>query len=114
MSNYKNYKNLFEKIKKNMKSMHYNSLFKKFQNDMTKTWKVIKEIIGKSKVVSNSLPRKVIVDELEICDQKTIPEKFNNFFVNVGPKLASKVVTPKNKYFTDYCLPSPNVLKIKN
>ena len=34
----------------------------------------------------------------EITDQKTIAEKFNEFYVNVGPNLASKIPQNNNDY----------------
>lgn len=61
----------------------------------------MKEIIGKSKIVSNTLPRKVTVNDKDICDNTEIAEKFNNFFVNVGPNLASKI-SPPSRSFESY------------
>ena len=95
---YKNYKNLFEKVKKQSKKQHYSKLLIKNQGDMKATWRIMKEIIGKSKVVSSTLPRRVIVNKEEIYDQNIIAEKFNNFFVNVGPSLASKIPNTDKKF----------------
>ena len=50
---YKNYKHLFEKLRKKAKQTHYQSILKNYQNDMTGTWQIMKEITGKSKVNSN-------------------------------------------------------------
>ena len=51
----------------------------------------MKEIIGKKKCSNETLPKHLIVDKIEIHDAKSIPEKFNQFFVNIGPNLANKV-----------------------
>ena len=48
-SEYKDYKNLFEKLKQKSKQMHYSSLISKYQNNAKKTWQVMKEITGKNK-----------------------------------------------------------------
>ena len=46
---YKNYKNLFETIKKRSKKLHYSKLIIKYKENIKKTWSVIKEAIGKEK-----------------------------------------------------------------
>ena len=50
---YKNYKHLFETLRKKAKQAFYQSVRKDCQNDMTRTWQIMKEITGKSKVNSN-------------------------------------------------------------
>ena len=51
----------------------------------------MKEIIGKKKCNNETLPKNLIVDKIEIHDAKSIAEKFNEFFVNIGPNLAHKI-----------------------
>ena len=51
----------------------------------------MKEIIGKKKCNNETLPKHLIVDKIEIHDAKSIAEKFNEFFVNIGPNLANKI-----------------------
>ena len=50
----------------------------------------MKEVIGKGELVNNSLP-KLILNNRNIFDQKTIANSFNEYFVNVGPKLACEI-----------------------
>ena len=40
--------------------------------------------------VHQVLPKQILVDKTEINDAKSIVEKFNEFYVNVGPNLAKK------------------------
>ena len=47
---YKNYKHLFEKLRKKAKQLYYQSILKDCQNDMTRTWQIMKKIMGKSKL----------------------------------------------------------------
>ena len=89
---YKTYKNLFERIKKNAKKNYYRDKIKLFENDIRNTWKIMKEIIGKQKCNNKTLPKHLIVDKIEIHDAKSIEEKFNEFFVNIGPNLANKTL----------------------
>ena len=64
---------------------------KLFENDIRNTWTIIKEIIAKKKCHNETLPKQLIVNEIEIHDAKSIAEKFNEFFVNIGPNLAKKI-----------------------
>ena len=56
---------------------------------MKRTCNIIKEVISKRKVRS-PFPNTIIVD-IEIKNSLLIPEKFNNFFADIVPKLASKI-----------------------
>ena len=88
---YKDYKNLFEKIKKCAKKKYYRNKIKLFENYIRGTWKIMKEIIGKKKCNSQILPKQILVDKIEVNDARSIAEKFNEFYVNVGPNLAKKI-----------------------
>ena len=81
----------------------------KYENDIKGTWTVIKEVIGKKKVLS-SFPTRLIVDNKEITDSSTIAEKFNKFFVDIGPKLASKIPSTINRH-TEYIEPAASSLQ---
>ena len=43
-------------------------------------------------------PKKIALENKGITDQKTIAEKFNKFYVNVRPNLASKIPQNNNDY----------------
>ncbi|XP_065679652.1 uncharacterized protein LOC136094047 [Hydra vulgaris] len=47
LSIYKQYKNLFEKIRKNSKKIYYSKLLQNTNGDIKKSWNIMKEIIGK-------------------------------------------------------------------
>ena len=64
----------------------------------------MKVIIGKSKVYNDNFPKILNIDKKEITDKKTIAEEFNSYFINVGPKLATKI-PPSNTNF-ESCLPN--------
>jgi hypothetical protein len=74
---------------------YYKSSFQKYKDDMKNTWNVIKEIINKSKSKSD-YPENFIINELEVSDLKTIADGFNQYFVDIGPKLAEKIQTASN------------------
>ena len=88
---YKMYKNLFEKLKKQSKKLYFQNKLKKCENDIKNTWKIMKSIIGKSRVENDSFPKSLIIANKEITDKKSIAEKFNSVFVNTGTNLAAKI-----------------------
>ena len=63
------------------------------------TWKTISEIICKSNSKRKKL-EKVIVDSNVVTNKREICERFNEFFTNIGPKLAEKN-EPGNKKCID-------------
>ena len=99
--NYKVYKGFFEKIKKTSKQRHYAGLLEKYKNDIKRKWDVMKEIIGKSKMTTECLPKSLIINEVDISDEKEIATNLNKYFSNVGKNLASKIQKSK-KHFNAY------------
>ena len=65
------------------------------KNNIKKALQVVKEITGKIKFKMAALPRRIIINNQEIYDEKTIA---NNFFTNIGPNLASKIQTTTNRF----------------
>ena len=67
---------------------------------MRKTWRTINNIIGRGK---KQLSQSKFKDECGNCytNPKDVSNRFNDFFVNIGPKLASNIQCTGKKYF-DY------------
>ena len=63
-----------------------------------KTWSVMKEIIGKSKLKSTDFPRRLNVDNLDIYEDNDIANSFNNFFIGIGPNLANKIENARKPF----------------
>ena len=63
---YKNYKHLFEKLRKKAKQTYYQSIIKDCQNEMTRTWQIRKEFSEKCKVNSNRFPKSINVNGTSI------------------------------------------------
>ena len=66
---YKAYKSLFESLKKKSKKNYYTRRLENYQNDIKKSWDVIKEIIAGAKSTKGSFPRRMITDGQETSDQ---------------------------------------------
>ena len=64
--------------------LHYKDNIKKLANYERNDWQ--------GKLFSNSLPKHLILNNRDIFDQKTIANSFNEYFVNVGPKLACEIL----------------------
>ena len=99
------YKSLFEKLKLQSKKLYFQNKLKQYENNIKNTWKIMKVIIGKSKVYNDNFPKILNIDKKEITDKKTIAEEFNSYFINVGSKLATKI-PPSNTNFESYL---PNI-----
>ena len=57
-------------------------------------------MIGKSKIKSTDLPRKLTINKVDVYNKPEIADAFN-FFTNIGQKLASQI--PKSsKTFETY------------
>ena len=104
---YEEYKNFFETITRKTKKYYYSKQIIKYKNNIKKTWEVIKEIIGKTKNINNNLSEKFFVSGKNILDKKEIANKFNNFFVKIGLKLAKK--TQPSKYSFESNIKSINI-----
>ena len=52
-------------------------------------WTIIKQVINKKK--SSKTHDKFMYNNRKITDPQTIADGFNNYFVNIGPTLASKI-----------------------
>ena len=69
-----------------------------YKDSIKKTWQTIKEVIGKDKLVNKSLAKYLIFNNRNIFDKKTIANSFNEYFVNVGLKLASEKPKSQTSY----------------
>ena len=56
---------------------------------MSKSWKVIKEMIGKRKNIHNST--KFNINGNPTVDKAVISNSFNNYFIHVGPQHAQQI-----------------------
>ena len=58
---------------------------------MKKTWETLNNLLGRNKPTSYFTDDD---DGAEIKDPKMIANRFNDFFTNIGPSLASKIPPP--------------------
>ena len=89
--NYETFALLFESIKQKSKKNYYHNFLITYENDMKRTWATIKEIIGSKKSSGTLFPKRLVVNDLELFNNKAIAENFDKFFSEIKPKLASKI-----------------------
>ena len=86
---YRIYKSTLARILRKCEREYYDNLFKLHRNNLRKSWALIKQVINKNK--QRQLSKQFKYNNHVIDDAKAIAEQFNNFFVNIGSRLASKI-----------------------
>ena len=79
--------------------LHFSNLILKYKHNIKKTWKVIKESIGKGKRNHQSFPKKIKLDGKNITNEDFIAKHFNTYFTEIGPKLGKTI----SSIFTKLC-----------
>ena len=102
---YRKYRNILTTVLKKAEKFYYAEQFSKYHSDSSKTWEIINDLIGNNRGKSKSQPDKLKLDvggDTHICTKPgEITEAFNNFFVNIGSSLASKIDKTESNY-SDY------------
>ena len=91
ISKYKQYKNKLISLLKIEEKHFYQSQIVQNKNNLRKVWTIVKEVINKKRITRNS--KQFVLNDQVTMDPNVISNGFNNFFVNVGPILASKIIT---------------------
>ena len=72
----------------------------------------MKELVGKIKLKSSNLPRRITVNKVDIFDERKIANEFNAFFTNIGSKLANKIPNASTTFET-YINKPDSIMKAK-
>ena len=87
---FKIYNTTYNKTRRAAKKLYYKNKFEKNAKDCKQTWSLIREVIG-TKKEKHQLPDFFKENGQIIADNIEIANGFNNFFSQVGPKLASEI-----------------------
>ena len=93
--NLKSYNRIIKKLIREAQTQYFSEKLERYKNDIKNTWKTINEVLYMGKKAKKKIC-KLIIDEKPITDTKQICTEFNNFFTNIGPKLAKEIPTPAN------------------
>ena len=92
------YRNKLKSLLKIAEKSYYSDLFMKCRGDLNETWKNIKMLIHGSTV--SKLPTEFTHNNNSVMGTKNITETFNQYFLNVGAKLAKKIKPSNVNYNT--------------
>ena len=87
---YKRHRNLLTALIRNTERRYHENQPELNKHDLRKSWKIMKEIIGKQ-IDSDKNNFECIIEGSLTKDPELISEAFNNYFTKIGPKLASKI-----------------------
>ncbi len=82
---------------------YYSTIFTKFKDDITGTWKAINEILNKTKRKKH-FPQYFKDGDNLLTNKQLISDKFNSFFTNIRLTLSSQIKVPQNKTFRSFLL----------
>ena len=86
---YKVYKNKLKNIIDKEKRAYYANLLKNNKDNMKKTWAIMKSIVNRNQ--NKQIQNKFKLNDGTVTSNKlVICEKFNDFFIGIGPSLAKK------------------------
>ena len=101
-TNLKTYNKILRNVINQAKKMHNATVFNKYKNDIKSTWKQINYILHNRKG-SLKLPTFLKGEnDSTILSKSDIAERFNNYFINIGPNLASKMQCTGKKPYQSY------------
>ena len=89
------------KLIRESKTNYYNKELTKYQKDIKKTWKIINEIMNKSKI-QRRYPSYFNINGTKITDDLNIANHFNNFFIDIGSTLANNIDSAGKPDFQSY------------
>ena len=92
---YNKLKNELTSSLKNKEILYYSNQLEIHKNDISKSWKILKQIIGKDSYKS-STNQEFCIGNTSITDSTAIANGFNNFFVSIGQKLAKDITSDVN------------------
>ena len=100
---YKKYKNKLNHVIRLSKKNYYEQELIKYKHDSKMMWKTLNELINrktKKKEISNEFIDSNSTNS--IINPKEIANKFNNYFINIGPNLAKEITHTRKSNFSKY------------
>ena len=86
---FKQYRETLRSSIKEAKRLYYHRTFLLYQNNIRKTWAVIKEILQRKK--KHELPHEFVCNNNVITDMNVIANDFNRYFISIGHSLSEKI-----------------------
>ena len=99
-TNFQTYNRILKRSIRSAKRQYYHSKFDKSKGDIKATWKDIREVINAKN--DDPIPEFFVLDGQNLTDPKSIANKFNEYFINIGPALAEQIQRPTGLHFRKY------------
>ena len=93
---YKTYRNRLTHILRGAKKNFFQNKFNKAKDNIKQTWNIINNLL--SKKTHEKISPKFTVNNHSVTDPSNISNGFNDYFVNIGPQLASKIPNSSNSF----------------
>jgi len=90
---YKNYRNLYNKLIRNCKSLYYEQELNQCKSKPSKTWDLMKEAMNMQKTLV-SIPD-IVVDNQILTNDKDKANAFNTFFTDIGMQINQSILPTK-------------------
>ena len=87
-------------MRKNKSSYFREKIAECNKNDLKNTWKFINSLVSRTN--KSNLIKEIKIDDQIISKNDKISEAFNDYFVDIGPKLASDVTRLSSKNVNTY------------
>ncbi len=91
---YKKYKNKLTNLMRIRKKEYYKEILENNKNNIKGIWNILNSIIRNGSGQIN-YPKYFTDNDLNIDNMEEVVDKFNHFFVSVGPNLAEKIPDPQ-------------------
>ena len=100
INRYKEYRNLYNKLIRSAKQLHYKLQLEKNKNDLKKTWQILKDAIRMRKDKSLSI-QEIRYNNVIINDKEMIADKFNEHFTTIADKITDEI-NPSDRDSIDF------------
>ena len=99
LEKYKKYKNKLTTILRSAEKKYYADRLQRVNDNASKTWKVLNDMTGRNQARKSI--NQIEINDTLTEDKKLIADKFNEYFVNIGPELARNIL-PSTRKVNDF------------
>ena len=90
-ANYRNYGNKLRTMIRKAEINYYRKIFDQKENNIKNLWKHLGSFLNSSRKNTKVRIDKLLVNGKELTNTKDIADSLNNYFINIGTQLATKV-----------------------
>ena len=99
--NLSTYNGILKKIIRDAKKIDFENCLSKCKNDLKGTWGIINDMLGRNSS-GKSLPEIFMIDNTKVDNKVDIANAFNEYFMNIGEKLAGNIHYTGSLSFENY------------